>query len=91
MKNVIKKFITNGFIIYASIILAYILFFFLVIYFKNILHDVHDAYTIAINLIAILNLNIMSVVFIKRFNKINRKINYIIDVLDVNYEEDEKG
>ena len=90
MANNMKKFVTNGFILYFSIIIAYVLFFILVFYLKNTLNDIHDAYTIAINLIVIINLNIMSVVFIKRFNKLNKKIDYLRYVLDPENEDDEE-
>ena len=49
MANNMKKVVTNGFIVYFSIIIAYVLFFILVFYLKNTLNDIHDAYTIAIN------------------------------------------
>lgn len=90
MANNMKKVVTNGFIAYFSIIIAYVLFFILVFYFKNTLNDIHDAYTIAINLIVIINLNIMSVVFIRRFNKLNKKIDYLRYVLDPENEDDEE-
>ena len=90
MANNMKKFVTNGFILYFSIIIAYVLFFILVFYLKNTLNDIHDAYTIAINLIVIINLNIMSVVFIRRFNKLNKKIDYLRYVLDPENEDDEE-
>lgn len=90
MANNMKKVVTNGFIVYFSIIIAYVLFFILVFYLKNTLNDIHDAYTIAINLIIILNLNIMSVVFIKRFNKLNKKIDYLTYVLEPENEDDEE-
>lgn len=90
MANNMKKVVTNGFIVYFSIIIAYVLFFILVFYLKNTLNDIHDAYTIAINLIVILNLNIMSVVFINRFNKLNRKIDYLKYVLEPENEDDEE-
>lgn len=88
MKKAIKNFITNGIIIYFSIILAYVLFFFLMLYFTDKLNNVHDAYVVAMNLIAILNLNIMSVVFIKRFNKISKQIDDLNYALT--YEDEEE-
>ena len=90
MANNIKKVVTNGFIAYFSIIIAYVLFFILVFYFKNTLNDINDAYTIAINLIVIINLNIMSVFFIRRFNKLNKKIDYLTYVLEPENEDDEE-
>ena len=90
MANNMKKVVTNGFIVYFSMIIAYVLFFILVFYFKNTLNDIHDAYTIAINLIVIINLNIMSVVFIKRINKLNKKIDYLTYVLEPENEDDEE-
>jgi hypothetical protein len=90
MANNMKKVVTNGFILYFSIIIAYVLFFILVFYLKNTLNDIHDAYTIAINLIVIINLNIMSVVFINRFNKLKRKIDYLTYVLEPENEDDEE-
>lgn len=74
MKKIVKGLITNGIIVYFSIILTYIIFFLLLLYFKNKLENIHDAYVITMNVIVLLNLNIMSVVFIRRFNKISKKI-----------------
>lgn len=88
MKKTIKKIITNGIIIYFSINLAYVLFFFLMLYFTDKLNNVHDAYVVAMNLIAILNLNIMSVVFIKRFNKMSKQIDDLNHALT--YEDEEE-
>ena len=69
-----KSLITNGIIVYFSIILTYIIFFLLLLYFKNKLENIQDAYVITMNVIVLLNLNIMSVVFIRRFNNISKKI-----------------
>lgn len=72
--NALKKYLTNGLIVYFSLVSVYVLFFILVFYFKNKLHDITDAYIISMNLLVMLNVNIMSVVFIKRFNSIKKKI-----------------
>jgi len=87
MKKTFKNLIANSIIAYASIIFTYMIFFFLLIYFKNTLKNIHDAYVITMNLIVMLNLNIMSIIFIKRFNKISRKIDNLTDLLTY---EDEK-
>lgn len=87
MSKGLKKLVTNGLIVYGSLIVAYVVFFIFIIYFKQRFQDAHVAYIITMNLLVMLNINIMSVIFIRRFNKINKRIGLLINTLG--YEDED--
>ena len=81
MINRIKKFITAGVITYFVLTLLYLLFMVLFIYFNNLTHDYDMTYTIVASIFILLNVNIMSIIFIIKFNKILHRIDDLIYTL----------
>lgn len=77
----IKKFITSGVIAYLLLTILYILFIVLFVYFEHLTKDVNMTWTIVTSIFILLNINIMSIVFIIKFNKIIHRINDLIYTL----------
>jgi hypothetical protein len=85
MINKVRKLITGGIITYMILTILYIMFIVLFIYFKNVTHSEEMTYTIVSAIFILLNINIMSIVFIIKFNKIIHKLDDLIYTLG--YEE----
>ena len=85
MINKVRKLITGGIITYMILTILYIMFIVLFIYFKNVTHSEEMTYTIVSAIFILLNVNIMSIVFIIKFNKIIHKLDDLIYTLG--YEE----
>lgn len=79
--NRVRKIVTNGILIYISLTFIYIIFFFLLLYFKNIVPDSHIAYILTMGILTIINVNVMSIIFINKFNKIMHQISDLIYTL----------
>ena len=85
MINKVRRLITGGIITYMILTLLYIVFIILYIYFKNVTNNEEMTYTIVASIFILLNINIMSIVFILKFNKILHKLDDLIYTLG--YEE----
>ena len=85
MINKDRRLITGGIITYMILTLLYIVFIILYIYFKNVTNNEEMTYTIVASIFILLNINIMSIVFILKFNKILHKLDDLIYTLG--YEE----
>lgn len=81
MMNKVKKFITAGVVGYFLLTLLYLLFIILFVYFNNITKNYSMTYTIVASIFILLNINVMSIIFIIKFNKILHMIDDLIYTL----------
>ena len=79
--NYLKKIITSGVLIYIGLSVLYVFAFVLIVYFKKLTHDSHLTYIIVGSILIMLNINIMSIVFILKFNKILHKLNQTLELM----------
>jgi len=86
--KIIKKVqgvVTKGIIAYILINVIYVFALLLFGYFNKLTHNVNMSVIIASAVIMTINLNVMSVIFLTKFNKIIQKIDNLIYTLG--YEE----
>ena len=77
----VKKFITACVVGYFLLTLLYLLFIILFVYFNNITKNYSMTYTIVASIFILLNINVMSIIFIIKFNKILHRIDDLIYTL----------